>query len=136
MTIEASSIIPDGTTFVAPTGGTAVAISLLGAASGGKVTAKYDTEYDFLTRTLFDFSVKDPVQLDSAPGGYTQARETVVIKRPITLTNGNRTVNTITITVSRDPETSAADLKAFRLEAGTILGASSMDDFFLSHDLR
>jgi len=135
MTIEASTVAPDSTGFATPTGGTSVGISLLKSPSAGKVIAKYDTETDFLTRTTIEFSIKDPVALSSAPGGYTQARSTVFIKKPMTLANGNRTVNTLSITLSRDPEMTSTALAALRLEACQFLGKGSFDDFYLSHSL-
>lgn len=136
MTIGNSTIVPDATSYGGTSGGTGVAISLLKSAGLTKVTAKYDDDTDFLTRTLMEFSVKDPVVQSTAPGGYTQARETVFVKKPMTLANGNRTVNTINITISRDPEMTEADLLAFRLEATQLIGLSSLDDFYLSHSLN
>jgi hypothetical protein len=135
MTIEAALLGRDHTTYTAPTGGTDKAISIAASQNGQKVTATFDVETDFTTRKSIEFTVKDPVALESAPGGYTQARETVAVKWPMTLSNGNRTVNTAQISIARDPEMSDTDVSALRLMLTQILADSAFDSFWISHRL-
>lgn len=134
MSIDASALMPDATALPAPTGGTSVNISAT-RNPNGKVIAHFDAETDFLSRTTFEFATKDPVANASLPGGYTQAKESVFIKVPFTLANGNRTHNTITTTVSRDPEWDYSEAQFMRLLMGHILGASGMVAFWQSHNM-
>jgi hypothetical protein len=132
MTIEAGSIAPDSTTYVAPTGGTPEAISVLDKV-GGKTIANFDSETDHLTRTLMEFSTKAPVVLPSAPGGYSQLREEIFVKIPMTLANGNRTVCTGSVKISRDPEMTTVSQQALRLLLCDLLGNTAFDAFWVQH---
>lgn len=136
MSINGGTVKPDATTFVVPTGGASAVALIAGyAKSLGKVVAHLTGESDFLTRTSIEFSVKDPVAQVSAPGGYTQIRQTVFIKVPMTLANGNRTVNTLSITMSRDPEFDATDTMSLRLLGCQALGDADLDEFFTVNNL-
>jgi hypothetical protein len=135
MTIDAATLALDHTTHVAPTGGSALAISRNTSPKTNAVIASQDAETDFLTRTSVEFSFKSPIELLTAPGGYTQAREVVLVKSPMTLANGNRTVNTLSITCSRDPEMTTGDFKSLRLIAVQLLGSVEYDLFWAAHNL-
>ena len=99
------------------------------------MTARLTTDTELLGRTLYELTAKDPVANTSAPGGYTQARKVALIKQPYTLANGNRTVNTVRIEVSLDPEVTAAESLALRIQASELLGRDSYKAFWDVHDL-
>lgn len=134
MAIDTAAILMGSTAFVAPTGGASNDLSIISRA-GTKVVAHLDGATSFTTRKTVEFSAKDPVALESAPGGYTQAREKVVVKWPITLANGNRTVNTATIEIARDPEFTTANCVDLRLMLAQLLGDSDFTDFWNNHVL-
>lgn len=134
MAIQLAYIAPDADTFVAPTGGTQG--QLTGTYdSGTKLTAHYLGDDDFLSRATVEFTVKKPIAQSSAPGGYTQIREQIVIKRPMTLANGNRTINTATLSFARDPEMSSTDFMSLQLEVAQILGFTAFQEFWTANDL-
>lgn len=131
MTIDASTLDRNAfATYVAPSGGAPEAISVVRNLSASKATATFDADTNILTRKLIDFTVRDPVLLSTAPGGYTQSRQTVLFKFPFTLANGNRTVNTLSMTMSIDPEAIATDLPFLRLLGSQVLGLASFDSFW------
>lgn len=134
MAIDGGNIIPDATTYVAPTGGFATLLNVA-FAEGRKAVARVATETGFLDRHTFEFSSKDPVANASAPGGWTQSRSVLLIKQPYTLANGNRTVNTLRIELAVDPEVTAAESLALRLAAAECLGRPSYVDFWDTHDM-
>lgn len=134
MSIGAGTLLKDSTTYAAPTGGTSADISIA-SRSGTKVAAYFDGDSNFVTRRLIDFSAKDPVVQKSAPGGYTQAREKVTIRWPITLANGERTVCTGTIEIARDPEFTAAQTKEMRMLLLQILGDGDFTNFWDYHEM-
>ncbi len=82
-----------------------------------------------LRRTLHVTASQSRV-LASAPGGYSQERQTILYKVPMILANGNRTVNTIRIEVSVDPEFSVAARAAMRSEAAQFLFDSDFTPLF------
>jgi hypothetical protein len=75
-------------------------------------------------RLEVSFSVKEPKVSEGAPNGYTQARTVVMVKYPMVLDNGNLTVNTISINVATDIETSDAERDELLLLAAQIINNS------------
>lgn len=135
MPISTAAILQNSTTFAAPTGGTSIDLSIASNLLGGKALAYFDGDANFITRRTIDFQVKDPVASAAAPGGYTQARETVLLKVPMTLANGKRTVNTLRIELSRDPELTEAAAKEMRFIGLQILGDSDFWRFWDYHEI-
>lgn len=120
MSIENSSI-PVGAT-ITPTGGTATDLLMLTNEGSAKVYLDDGTE--FIARTELEFKTSTARAKESAPNGYTQPRSDVIIKEPLALDNGNRTVNTIRVEQSTDVETTDAERLALRMKAClVILGA-------------
>ncbi len=118
MSLSNASIL-SGATMVAPTGGTALTFGSTGIENSKNVL--YCNEDDnALDRRTIEVSVKRPKVSVSAPNGYTQQRTTFVVKSPLTLDNGNITVNTVRIEFSTDVETTDAEIDELRLLANQI----------------
>lgn len=130
MAINGASMQPDATTYVAPSGGSGVAISSGFSHVANKVVAHFDDQTEFLTRTIIEFSSKKPTALVSAPGGYSQQRQSVFVKVPLTLANGNRTIITAGSFISRDVEMEAADHMALRLLLCQLTGQAAFNGFW------
>jgi len=131
MSITATSLIEGGT--VAHTGGVAQAFSKLQDSSN-----EHEVFFDsttLLNRKTAKFSTKRPKVSAGAPGGYTQARSTVLIKQPFTLANGNTTYVTVSITLSVDPELSQTEIDNLRYYGSDALANASLDDFWRSQSL-
>lgn len=127
MTINSSSI-PVGATF-APTGGTATTLKTK-SANDSRHVAYLDDGATLSGQTTFEFSQKQPKVSVGAPNGYTQARNSTLIKQPFTLDNGNLTVNTIKIEVSCDVELTAAEKLTLRELAAHTLTDSDYTEFW------
>lgn len=110
MSIKNASI-PVGATFT-PSGGTATTLLDMGASD--KTIVLLDDGSDFLVQTTMNFDTKAPKVSVGAPNGYTQARNSVLVQVPRILANGNRTVDTIRIEVSCDPETDDTEKGSMR----------------------
>jgi hypothetical protein len=127
MTIEASSIAIGGT--LSATGGTATSVL-----SKGDTLEKHNVVLDdgsaFKEQTSVAFSIKAPKVSSSAPAGYTQARNTVVIQVPMVLANGNSTVNSFRLEMAVDPETTDADKTALRDIAAQAIFDADFDAFW------
>lgn len=127
MSIRSSSILVDGT--VAITAGTAT-----GAISKGNDlnvhTVVLDDSSEFIDQTVVSFTAKDPKASATAPNGYTQQRQTVKINVPLALDNGNRTVNTVTLTIAVDPETTDAERLSLRVLATNVLNDADFTAFW------
>lgn len=94
---------------ITASGGTAVTWATQGLV-GNKNVLVVPADTDFRVRRQIDAVVKQPSPSASAPNGYTQARASVLYKKPILLANGKITVNTVRVEVAYDVETSAAQL--------------------------
>ncbi|DAD49893.1 coat protein [ssRNA phage ESE017] len=132
MAIANSSIAIDSTASV--TGGTARTVKEL-VRNNSELNAYIDEGLSFQARKEVAFSVKVPKVSVSAPGGFTQARSTVILKSPKTLANGNRTVNTVSIQLSVDPETTAAEVTTMLNAAAQLLFDSDYSDFWKAQAL-
>lgn len=132
MSISAASI-PVGAT-ISPTGGSATSFTVLGG-DESRVEAVLADGSAFAARTKMTFTAKSPKTSASAPGGYTQLRNKVVISKPKTLANGNTTLNTISVELSVDPESSAADMTALQTLACLLLSDSDFTAFWQQQSL-
>lgn len=127
MSITTASI-PLGATY-APSGGTATSFIVKKATDAG-MSVVLDDGSDFLSQTEMSFTTKEPKSNDSAPNGYTQGRNNVHIKVPLSLDNGNRTVNNVKIEISSDIETTDAERATLRELAAHVLLDADYQDFW------
>jgi hypothetical protein len=134
MPINAATPKVGSTTYVEPSDGTADVLSRLGATLA-EARATFDADTEYLTQKSIDFSVTEPRVNPSLPNGYTQQKRIAKLKIPLELDNGNRTVNTVTITMSCDIETSAAERTELMMLGSQLLGDSDFTDFWQSGDL-
>lgn len=132
MTILNASILVDGT--VATTGGTATTFVSKGNTLNAH-SAIVDDSSEFIAQSTCNFSIKDPKVSVSSPNGYTQARNTVKFNVPLALDNGNYTVNTLTIQLSVDPETTDAEIESMLVFGAQLLHDSDYSDFWKKQSL-
>lgn len=126
--------IPLGATLT-PTGGTATTLSSLGQTLSELKTYLASAGVTQLTRTAVDFSTKQPKASITAPGGFTQGRSSFKMTRPKVLANTKRTLNGISVEISTDPETSAAENLDLRITACLLLLDSELDAFWLNQSV-
>lgn len=118
MPLANASILVDGT--VATTGGTATTLESKGGTSNNHNLFLDDGSL-LQSQTEIQASTSNPKVSTTAPNGYTQARNTIKLKVPLVLDNGNTTVNTITITQATDIETTDAEKLSMRVTAAQLL---------------
>lgn len=111
MAILGASLFKGGT-YVDPTGGTVVAFSDLGGELRNRQVYLDGTLP--LDRTEVTFASKEARVKSDAPNGYTQPRRSMVIRVPLVLANGNRTVNTARVELSVDVETPITEIDNIR----------------------
>ncbi len=129
MTIATSDVAIG--TVISVTGGTATSMI-----SKGDSLEKHNLVLDdgsaFSDQKALSFSVKEPKVSANAPGGYTQARNFVLITIPMTLANGNVTKNTVRLEMSVDSETTTAQKDALREIAAQVMFDTDFDQFWHS----
>lgn len=127
MTINSASIPVDAT--ITPSAGTATTLKTK-SNDGALHVVFLDDGADLLTQSVMEFSYKEPKAQSGAPNGYSQARNTVVIKKPLALDNGNRTVNTLRIEFAGDVEMTAAEKLSLRTLGVLALSDSDFTEFW------
>jgi len=132
MGIQNSSINIDGT--VSATGGTATGMITKGSTLN-QLLVIIDDSSEFIDETKAEFTVKSPAIQTSAPNGYTQARSKVRVFVPLALDNGNQTLNTLTIEVACDHETTAAEIESMLVLGAQLLADSDYSDFWKKQSL-
>jgi hypothetical protein len=133
MSIRNASV-PVGATF-SPTGGTATSLVVIEQKAGevrsfigtAGVTAKDRTELKFTSLT--------PKPSVSTPGGFTQGRASVTVSVPKILANTNRTINTGSISLAFDPETTVAEVAALKSVLINALIDADFDQLWLNQSL-
>lgn len=130
-----ASVIKEGATTVAASGGTDVTLVSLGI-QGNKNSLIFSTDTNLSTRRLAEFSVKQPAVSASAPGGYTQARNTVLVKFPKTLANGAITVNTGKFELAYDPQTTQAEVESYCEQMAQMAGTAAFMSFQKDQNLN
>ena len=118
---------------VAASGGTALAFSSLGGSPGNTLYAIDDP--DIRTRRDIVCNTTAARPKSDAPNGYTQQRTNATVKIPLTLDNGNVTVNTIRIEMSTDVETTDAEKLELRSIAAQVLVDSDFLEFWDNQSL-
>lgn len=126
MSIENASILVDGT--VATTGGTATTMLIKSSQNGQHVIL--DDSSEFVNNVNISFTTKEPKVNSGSPSGYTQARSTCTMKYPLLLDNGNRTVNTLSLSLAVDQETTDAEIQSMLVAAAQMLHDSDFSDFW------
>lgn len=106
-----NATLPVGAT-ITPSGGTATTMKLK-EVTPSKLVVALDDGSEFLSQQTIDVVTKSPVVSTSAPNGYTQARSSAFFRFPLSLDNGNRTVNTLKIELAVDHETTAAEIQGY-----------------------
>lgn len=129
-----ASTIKEGATTVAASGGTDVTLAGLGA-QGNKNTFTFSTDSANLTRRLLEASVKPYAVSSTAPGGYTQQRAKLLLKAPKVLANGARTINTCSVEIAYDPETTNAEIEAMLETIAQCTGTAAFLSFFTTLNL-
>lgn len=128
MTI-ANSVIKQNATALTPSGGTDLTFAVRQRASNGAIEVMVVDDPQ-LTRRSASFLVK-PSRIDEdAPSGYTQNRNSVLVRVPITLSNGKTTVNTAKVEIATDIETSDAQRLELRYMVGQILSGAGFALFW------
>lgn len=107
MALRNASVVTTPTSIVV-SGGTALAFSDLGSSEKGLVKL-YVAADGYSVRRTIDAKVSVPKVSASSPGGWSQARSSGVYKKPKVLSNGKTTINTISVAIAFDPETTDAE---------------------------
>lgn len=132
MSLTTASVLKDGT--VATTGGTATGFIHKGG-NLGLWEGIFDDSSEFINQSTVTFQVKDPKSNTGSPNGYTQGRSTVVMKVPLALDNGERTVNTLKIELACDHETTDAEIQTMLVYAAQLLADSDFSEFWKKQSL-
>lgn len=127
MSLSNASVLSGAT--MSPSGGTALAFESQGSTlATNKLIVTADT--DLRTRREISATIKEPRVQASAPNGYTQARSILVFKAPLSLDNGNITVNTLRIELAFDVETTDAEKDELLVLGSQFLNDSDFTGFF------
>jgi len=114
MSLDNASVL-SGATFNVPTGGSAITFKTLNGVQGSRNALYCTADDDLRTRREIVATAKLPKPSVSAPGGSTQQRAEMLYKSPLTLANGNVTVNTGGVYLSVDPETDTAGIDEIKI---------------------
>lgn len=133
MSIRTASI-PVGAT-ITPSGGTATSLALLGSDATSARAFLASSGVTPLTRTELNFVCKQPKPSSGAPGGFTQGRASVKLTVPKTLSNTARTLNSGSVEIAIDPETTAAELLAIKTNLILVLADSDFDQLWLNQSV-
>lgn len=104
---------------ISPSGGSALAFTSQGV-QGDKNRFICDADTDLRTQRVIELSCRRPRAQASAPNGYTQARVSGFYKIPRILANGNISVDTISVTISTDVETTVAQKSEMLLQGAQL----------------
>jgi hypothetical protein len=124
-------ILKTGSTVVAPTGGTTVAVQTQ-EDSGQKVVRRMDLGLSYAEDGELVFSRTNPSISKTAPNGYTQLKRRVTFKIPTVPTEGTLTTNTAEIFLSTDPSTSDVEVLLHRDYLVQVLTSPDFEAFLLS----
>ncbi len=133
MTIRNSSVAL-GATF-SPTGGTATSLVALGGDTTTTKTFVGTTGVTPLTRTEISFTGKLAKPSETAPGGFTQGRASLKLTVPKVLANTNRTLNSASVEIALDPETTSVELTAIKSLLINLLNDSDFDQLWLNQSI-
>lgn len=118
-------------TSMSVTGGTSKSYTVMKRGNGSLNVADL-SETDSRLRRSVDFRATLSRISPSAPNGYTQERKEAKFRFPIVLANSNRTENSVTVTLSHDIETTAAQKLEMRLTVAQSLSQAAWQDYWNS----
>jgi len=107
MSLNNAALI-EGATMNAATGGTALSFVSQGNTAGQNILY-VSTDTQLNTRRSLVCNASGPKTSATAPGGFTQARASIRLNVPRTLSNGNVSVDTIELKLSADGQTTVAE---------------------------
>jgi hypothetical protein len=121
-------------TAISATGGTAT--SFLGKGSSlDKRFLSLDDGSVLKDETTYSFGIKRPKVSAGAPGGYTQARNTLFIQMPKTLANGEVTKNSLRVELSADPETTDSEKVDILAQAAQMMFETAFRPYWTNQDI-
>lgn len=106
-----NAAVVTGPSSIAPTGGTALTFTSAGVTKSGSLELYVAADTDLRLRRTITASVKTPTVNAGSPNGYTQARASLIFRKPKLLDNGKITVNTARIEFAYDPETTQTEIQ-------------------------
>jgi hypothetical protein len=130
MGIQTATLLEGGT--LAASAGTERTLAPI-TTGPGSAQMFVSSDTSMLTRRVISATTKQPKRIPTATGtaaSYTQARSKLVIKYPKTLANDYVTVNTLTIELSTDVETTAAEKLELRKVAAQTLFDADFTSFW------
>lgn len=130
-----ASTIKEGATAVAASGGTDVTLVSLGI-QGNKNTLAFSTDTNLATRRTAEFSVKAPAANPASITGYTQARCTVLVKFPKSVTDVGIVTNTAKVELSYDVNTTTAEVETYLEQLAQLVGTANFMAFYKDLNLN
>lgn len=130
MGIQTATLLEGGT--LAASAGTERTLAPITTGPGSALMF-FSSDTSMLTRRVLQATTKLPKRIAGASGEaatYTQARSKLVFKYPKTLANGFVTLNTVTIELSTDVETTAAEKLELRKVAAQALFDADFTSFW------
>lgn len=126
------------TVTVVPAGGAGTEDSTFKAVSNSSYSTSLvcTSDADFKTRRSFEASIKPAKPLAGAPNGYSQARNLVLYRQPLVLDNGETTVDTWRLELSRDIETDTAELQQMLDALIQTVTSSDFADFWFEQVIQ
>lgn len=132
MGIQTSSVLYDGT--IAASAGTPVDLLVLNG-NNDTVNAILDDGSEFLSNIKVAFQVKVPKVSPTAPNGFTQNRNIVKLTWPKVLANGSTTLNSVSMNMGVDVETSDAEVQTMLSLAAQIATDPDFSDYWKKQSL-
>jgi len=90
---------------------------------------------NLLDQKTLKFSVKRPKVSPTAPGGFTQARNTLYLKVPFTLASGLVTYVSAKVEISVDPEYPEDENRYLRAMISDLLTDTELNDFWINQSV-
>lgn len=115
-----------GSTFGTPTGGsTGTFLARTDVPNGMAYTFAEQTSVSL--QDIVTITAKAPKVSAGSPSGYTQARARAVLKRPYALASGVLVINTVSVEVAYDVNTSAALVTDLRNDGSVMLTNANLN---------
>lgn len=131
MSLQAISIKTDATDKVAKTTGITKVIAKM-SDSVGFTDLVVDTSVPFMEQVGVTFTSKKPVKNSSSPDGYTKHRCTLVIRKPIEVSTGIYTMDTLRIEKSSSVLATDADKTEMISLASQLVDGADTEAYWLN----
>jgi hypothetical protein len=128
MTIATMTLLEGAT--ITPSGGSALTFSASSSSNGNSIKAYCNEDVNLVTRRNVEFSASEPRPNANSPSGFTLARNSIYVKVPFELANGEITTHTLQIKMARDAEALPANILEMRKLGAQLFIDSELDDFF------